>query len=159
MRLAQRVINWPWFMLSMAVIALDQSSKYWAIEHLSLFSPKPLMPMLSLTLAYNTGAAFSFLSETGSWHQWFFIGFSLIMSIVLVGWILRSEATAYRQLIGLSLLLGGAIGNLIDRFHFGHVIDFIDIYYKIHHWPVFNIADSAICMGAALLLIDSLRGR
>ncbi len=146
--------KWPWFVLVLVVICLDQASKYWASLDLMLYHPKPIFPMFSLTLAYNTGAAFSFLHNAGGWHRWFFTGFSLIMSIALIIWIIRLPSVARLQLAALSLILGGAIGNLIDRALFGFVIDFIDVYYKNHHWPVFNIADSAICIGAVLLLID-----
>ncbi|WP_133127123.1 signal peptidase II [Legionella nagasakiensis] len=151
--------KWPWFLLSLSVILLDQGSKYWALHNLSFYQPLPVMPMLNLTLAYNTGAAFSFLSGAGEWHRWFFAGFSLLMSIALTIWILRSASSALLQLMALSLILGGALSNLIDRATLGHVIDFIDVYYKNHHWPIFNIADSAICLGAGLLFIDLFKNR
>ncbi len=151
--------KWHWFVLSLLVILMDQASKYFIASALTPYQPVPLMPMLNLTLAYNSGAAFSFLSQAGQWHHWFFIGFSLTMSIVLITWILRLSSTARLQLMALSLILGGAIGNLIDRACFGSVIDFIDVYYKHHHWPVFNLADSAICIGAFLLFIDLIRTR
>jgi signal peptidase II len=146
--------KWLWFTVSIVVILVDQLSKYWAITHLNAYQPEKLLPMLNVTLAYNTGAAFSFLNSAGKWHLWFFIGFSLLMSIVLIVWIIRTHHTARLQLFSFSLILGGAIGNFIDRAHFGYVVDFIDVYYKTHHWPVFNIADSAICVGAFLLLIE-----
>lgn len=143
-----------WFLISFIVILIDQGSKYGASSLLTPYQPVSVIPMLSLTLAYNSGAAFSFLSDAGAWHHYFFIGFSLIMSMVLSLWMVRLLPIERLQLLALSLILGGAIGNLIDRVLFGSVIDFIDLYYKHHHWPVFNIADSAICIGAFLLLID-----
>lgn len=143
-----------WFFLVLAVIVLDQGSKYWALHSLSLYEPMPVMPMFNLTLAYNTGAAFSFLSHAGAWHKWFFVAFGLVMSVVLMIWIKRSPASAHLHLAALSLILGGALGNLLDRFLLGHVVDFIDIYYQHYHWPVFNFADCAILLGAFLLLID-----
>jgi signal peptidase II len=146
--------KWPWFLLSMAVVVLDQLSKQWALEHLSPYQPDAIFPMLNFTLAYNTGAAFSFLSGTGGWHRWFFAGFSIVMSGVLIAWLVRLGKEAKLQTLALSLILGGAIGNLYDRAFFGYVVDFIDVYYKNHHWPVFNFADTAICAGAFLLLID-----
>ena len=146
--------KWPWFALAFLVVVIDQATKYWASLTLSPYQPKAVMPMLNLVLAYNTGAAFSFLSGAGEWHRWFFSSFSALMSIVLITWMFRLKSAAYLQLAALSLVLGGAIGNLIDRFFLGYVIDFIDLYYKNHHWPVFNIADSAICLGAFLLFID-----
>ena len=147
--------KWPWFALALVIIFLDQASKYWAAQVLVPYQPESVLPFFNVTLAFNSGAAFSFLSGAGEWHRWFFAGFSLIMSAVLVIGIIRSKPTL--QLLALSLILGGAIGNLIDRALLGHVIDFIDIYYKSYHWPVFNLADSAICIGAFLLFIDLLR--
>jgi signal peptidase II len=147
--------KWPWFVTALIVIFLDQTSKYWASQVLVPYQPESVFPLFNLTLAYNSGAAFSFLSGAGEWHRWFFAGFSLIMSVVLIVGIIRT--TPCLQLLALSLILGGAIGNLIDRALLGYVIDFIDIYYKSHHWPVFNLADSAICLGAFLLFIDLLR--
>ncbi|HAT8446115.1 TPA: signal peptidase II [Legionella pneumophila] len=116
----------------------------------------PVMPMLNFTLAFNTGAAFSFLSGAGDWHRWFFAGFSFLMSIILLIWLVRTPEQARFQSVGISLILGGAIGNLIDRGIHGYVIDFIDVYYKHHHFATFNVADSAICIGAAILVLDLL---
>ena len=144
----------PWFIFSVVVILLDQASKYWAFRSLIPYHPEAVLPMVNFMLAYNTGAAFSFLSGTGDWHRWLFTSFSGVMSIVLSVWIIRIPQTARLQLIGLSLILAGAVGNLVDRVLLGHVIDFIDVYYTHYHWPAFNLADSAICTGAFLLLID-----
>lgn len=146
--------KWPWFIVSIVIILLDQASKHWALRSLIPYQPEALMPMVNFTLAYNTGAAFSFLSSTGDWHRWLFTGFSGLMSTVLLIWIIRLPQTARLQLLGLSLILAGAVGNLIDRIFLGHVIDFIDVYYTHYHWPAFNLADSAICAGAFLLVVD-----
>lgn len=146
--------KWPWFIFSFVVMLLDQASKYWALHALIPYQPEAIMPMVNLTLAYNTGAAFSFLSGAGDWHRWFFTGFSTLMSCVLVVWLMRTPTSARLQLVAISLILAGAVGNLIDRVLLGHVIDFIDVYYAHYHWPVFNLADSAICLGAFLLLVD-----
>ncbi len=146
--------KWPWFLLALLVIVVDQGSKYLASAALIPYEPVAVMPMFNLTLAFNSGAAFSFLSGAGDWHRWFFTAFSTIISGVLVVWILRSPKSAYLQLLSLSLILGGAIGNLLDRAFSGYVIDFIDLYYKHYHWPIFNLADSAICLGAIFLTID-----
>ena len=143
-----------WFGLSIVVLLIDQLSKYWAATNLIPYQPKPLLPVLNFTLAFNTGAAFSFLSGAGDWHHWFFACFSLVISIVLIKWLVSLPNDAKLQSCALSLLLGGAVGNLVDRAFLGHVIDFIDVFYENHHWPVFNIADTAICLGAFLLLID-----
>lgn len=145
-----------WFVIAFLVVLIDQTTKHWALLYLVPYQPIAVMPMFNLTLVYNTGAAFSFLSQAGDWHRWFFTGFSLIMSIVLSIWILRLALKEKCQLLALSFILGGAVGNLIDRALFGFVVDFIDIYYGDHHWPVFNMADSAICIGALLLFIDRL---
>lgn len=147
----------PWFLFSLVVILLDQASKYWALKTLIPYQPEAVMPMVNFTLAYNTGAAFSFLSGTGDWHRWFFTGFSALMSCALAIWIIRVPTSARLQLVAISLILAGAVGNLIDRIVLGHVIDFIDVYYTHYHWPVFNLADSAICLGAVLLLADTCR--
>lgn len=146
--------KWPWFLLSLMIIAADQLTKYWAEASLTAYQPLPLTGFLNLTLAYNTGAAFSFLSGSGGWHRWFFACFSVVMSSILTVWLIRLPSTARLQSLALALILGGAVGNLYDRAVLGHVIDFIDVHYKMHHWPVFNLADSAICVGAFLLLYD-----
>lgn len=145
--------NWPWFAISMLVILFDQVTKYWAFQTLIPYQSKAIWPMLNLTLAFNTGAAFSFLSSRGDWAVWFFTSFSAVMSIIIAVWMLRLPRTARLQLVALSLILGGAVGNLIDRILLGHVIDFIDVYFGNYHWPAFNLADSAICMGALLMLL------
>lgn len=148
--------KWHYFMLSFAVIVCDQLSKYLAAIFLTPYHPLPIFPMYNLTLAYNTGAAFSFLSGAGDWHRWFFAGFSFIVSIILAAWLYRTENQTRLLLTGISLILGGAVGNLLDRSLHGYVIDFIDLYYKNHHFATFNIADSAICIGAGLFVLDAL---
>lgn len=146
--------KWLWFSLALFMILLDQLSKYWALIKLSIYHPVVVLPVLNWTLAYNSGAAFSFLHQAGEWHRWLFAGFSTVMSVVLVGAIWLTESTKRVQLLALSLILGGAVGNLIDRVSLGYVIDFIQVHYKNYYWPVFNVADSVICIGALLLLID-----
>lgn len=146
--------KWPWFLLSVVVVGIDQFSKYWAATQFTPYQSETLLPILNFTLAYNTGAAFSFLSGAGEWHRWFFASFSLVMSLALLIWLLRLPPTMRLRAFAISLILGGAIGNLYDRARVGYVVDFIDFYYKNHHWPVFNLADFAICMGAVFLFID-----
>lgn len=148
--------KWHWFMLSFSVIICDQIGKYMTEFFLIPYKPLPVFPMFNITLAYNTGAAFSFLSGAGDWHRWFFAGFSLVVSIILAIWLYRIKNQESILLIGISLILGGAVGNLFDRVVHGYVIDFIDVYYKYHHFATFNIADSAICIGAACFFLDSL---
>lgn len=144
-----------YFILSGMVIFIDQITKYFASIYLEPYQPYDIMPMFNLTLAFNTGAAFSFLSNAGDWHQWFFTAFSMLVSLGIVVWIVRlPKQTPTVQFIGLSLILGGAIANLIDRLTLGYVVDFLDFYFQMYHWPIFNIADSAITVGTALLLFD-----
>lgn len=143
-----------WWWLSLLIVVLDQGSKHLAMFYLLPYHPYVIWPSFNLTLAYNTGAAFSFLSNAGAWHRWFFTSFSLLMCIGLSIWLKQTPTKAMRQGVALSLILGGAVGNLLDRLFLGHVIDFIDVYYKNYHWPIFNLADSAICVGAGLLLLD-----
>lgn len=150
--------KWYWFVLSIAVIILDQASKYWVGVSLIPYKPLPICPMFNITLAYNTGAAFSFLSGAGDWHRWFFAAFSLIVSGFLIVWLWRTPNQDRLQSAGISLVLGGAIGNLFDRALQGYVIDFLDVYYKHYHFATFNLADSAITIGAALLILDLLLG-
>ncbi|MES9956354.1 MAG: signal peptidase II [Sedimenticola sp.] len=150
------MLRWLW--LSAIVIGLDQVSKQLVESSLMLYEAVPVMPFFNLTLAYNEGAAFSFLSDQGGWQRWFFSGLALLISIILVIWISRLQQRERLIAISLSLIVGGAIGNLIDRLLYGHVIDFLDIYYGQWHWPAFNIADSAITVGVVLMLLDAFRG-
>ena len=144
--------KWPWFILSIVILLIDQLSKYWAASTLVPYQPDPLFSMFNL-ICLQYRAAFSFLAA-GGWHRWFFAGFSVVMSCILIVWLVRISPKAKMQSLAVSLILGGAIGNLYDRAVLGHVIDFIDVYYENHHWPVFNLADAAICVGAFLLLLD-----
>lgn len=143
-----------WYFLSLVIIIADQLSKYWVASSLTPYKPMAVIPMLNITLAYNTGAAFSFLSGAGGWHRWFFAGFSLTVSVILIIWLWRLPIREKLQSAGISLILGGAIGNLIDRGLQGYVVDFIDVYYENHHFATFNLADSAISIGAVLLVAD-----
>lgn len=151
--------KWHWFILSILIVVADQLSKYWAGVSLTPYKPMPVFPMLNFTLAFNTGAAFSFLNGAGGWHRWFFASFSFIMSIALIIWLIRAPKKDYLVSAGISLILGGAVGNLIDRAAYGYVVDFIDVYYQHHHFATFNIADSAICIGAVFLMLDVLINR
>jgi len=146
-----------WTILSLIVIILDQITKAAATANLTMFDPVAVMPMFNFTLMHNEGAAFSFLSDAGGWQRWFFTGLATIVSIAIIIWIKKLAAHEKAMAISLSFILGGAIGNLIDRVRFGYVVDFIDVYYDESHWPAFNIADSAICVGAAIMIIFSFR--
>lgn len=148
--------KWYCFLISILVLVLDQISKYWIMEHLIPYQTLPLIPYLNITLAHNTGAAFSFLSGAGDWHKLFFAAFSFLVCVILIVWLVRTAHQSKLQATGVSLVLGGALGNLVDRGLHGHVIDFIDVYYEHHHFATFNVADSAICIGAGLLILDLL---
>jgi len=151
------VLKWLW--LTGLVLVFDQIGKWLAVSHLQYGEPLPLVPMLAFTLAHNYGAAFSFLNDASGWQRWFFAGLAAIVSVALLVWLRRLGQHEQRTALALALILGGAIGNLVDRLLYGYVIDFIDVYYGDWHFPVFNIADSAISIGAALLLLDALSGQ
>ena len=144
-----------WLALSFVALVLDQVSK-WAIDSsMQLYQSIPLVPYFNLTYLRNTGAAFSFLSEAGGWQRWFFAGLAIVISAVIGVWLARLKEHETELAVALSLVLGGAIGNLIDRLAYGYVIDFLDVYYQTWHWPAFNIADSAITLGVILMLLES----
>lgn len=148
------MLKWLW--LSALAIVLDQASKLVVDNSMRLYESIPLMPYFNLTYVHNTGAAFSFLSEAGGWQRWFFAALALVISIALSIWLARLQKNETLLALALSLVLGGAIGNLIDRLAYGYVIDFLDVYYNSWHWPAFNIADSAITLGVALMLAESI---
>lgn len=147
------MLKWLW--LSLLVLLLDQASKLTVDASMQLFESIPLLPGFNLTYVHNTGAAFSFLSQAGGWQRWLFAGLAVVMSSIITVWLLRLQKHETLMASALSLILGGAIGNLIDRVAYGYVIDFLDVYYQDWHWPAFNIADSAICIGVALMLLES----
>lgn len=147
-----------WLWLSVVVIALDQLSKWLALEWLTLHQSVPVMPSFNLTLMYNRGAAFSLLHDAGGWQRWFFVALALTVSGGIAWWLIRADSRARSWLAAaLALIAGGALGNVIDRVRLGHVVDFIQVYYAQYFWPAFNIADSAITVGAFMLVLDSLR--
>jgi signal peptidase II len=147
------MLKWLW--LSLLALILDQASKLAIAGSMQLYQSIPVMPYFNLTYVHNTGAAFSFLSEAGGWQRWFFAGLALVISAVIAVWLARLKQHETLLAVALSLVLGGAIGNLIDRLAYGYVIDFLDVYYKTWHWPAFNIADSAITLGVMLILAES----
>jgi len=147
------MLKWLW--LSLLAVILDQGSKLVIAGSMQLYQSIPIMPYFNLTYVHNTGAAFSFLSEAGGWQRWFFAGLAFVISIVIAVWLARLKQHETLLAVALSLVLGGAIGNLIDRLAYGYVIDFLDVYYRTWHWPAFNIADSAITLGVILMLVES----
>ncbi|TVO78346.1 signal peptidase II [Sedimenticola selenatireducens] len=150
------MLRWLWF--SLLIIVLDQVTKQLIEASFMVYETLSVLPFFNLTLAYNEGAAFSFLSDQGGWQRWFFALMASVVTIVLVVWLSRLRGEKVLAL-SLALVIGGAVGNLIDRLLFGHVIDFLDFFYGQYHWPAFNVADIAISIGVALLFIDALLGR
>jgi len=149
-------LRWLW--LTFVVLVFDQVSKQLAVSELVLHEAVALMPSLNLMLAYNFGAAFSFLSSASGWQRWFFVILALAVSTILIVWLRRLTSAQSLQASALALILGGALGNVWDRLMYGYVIDFIDVYYDQWHWPVFNVADSAIFVGAILMIVDTIKG-
>jgi signal peptidase II len=149
-------LKWLW--VSVVVLLVDQCTKLLADAMLVLYQPVAVIPYFALMKAYNSGAAFSFLSEASGWQRWFFVALAMGVIGILLVWLRRLPAAEVRTRLALVLILGGAAGNLIDRLVYGYVIDFIDIYYDNWHWPAFNVADAAISVGAFLLLLDAFRG-
>ena len=146
-----------WLLLSAFIIVADQISKWVVLEHFQLHESLPVIAgFLNWTLAYNEGAAFSFLSDAGGWQRWFFTALAVIVSAILVVWLSRTNRADWRTAMPLALIIGGAIGNVIDRIRLGHVVDFIDVHYGTWSWPAFNIADSAISVGAVMLIAFGL---
>ncbi len=150
-------LNWLW--LSLLVFAADQASKLYVEDVLTLYQQVVVIPdYFSWTLAYNTGAAFSFLAGASGWQRWFFAAIALVVSVVLVVWLKRLKPEETWLAVALALVLGGALGNLVDRVLLGHVVDFILVHWQ-HRWyfPAFNIADSAITVGAIILALDMFK--
>ena len=164
----------PWMWIAGLVLVADQLTKQLAEALLALHEPVAVVPYVNLMLAYNTGAAFSFLAWAGGWQRWFFVVLAVTVSVVIAMWLRRLGPGEKWQSVALALILGGAVGNVVDRIIYGHVIDFIDVYYTAAqcmalfaplpvaggmqcHWPAFNIADSAISVGAVMMVVDALR--
>ncbi len=144
-----------WLLLSLLIIIADIGSKYAFSETFYLGETLPVMPFFNITLVHNYGMAFGLLSEQGGWQRWFLAAIALLVGIVIIIWIIRLKSNETLLAISLSCILGGALGNLIDRIYLGYVVDFIDVFINTWHWPSFNIADIAISIGTGLLLIDA----
>lgn len=145
-----------WYRIAAMIVIVDQLGKRWATESLLEGVPRIISPIFDLSLAYNKGAAFSFLHDAGGWQRWLFTGIALVASVGVAIWMARIKSMQNLLLGSLALVLGGAVGNLIDRVRYGHVVDFISVHWQQHYFPAFNIADAAISVGAALLLLDML---
>lgn len=149
-------VAWLWYLLALIVIALDLWSKHLASAQLTYGVPLVFTSFFNFTLSHNPGAAFSFLSDAGGWQRWFFTAIAATVSVVLVVWIARIAATKKLEAFAFTMILGGAVGNLYDRIQHGYVVDFIVVHYHDSHFPAFNLADSAITLGAILLILDML---
>jgi signal peptidase II len=149
---------WPWFLGSAGIIVADQLTKWLVLARFAPGERLEVAPFFNLVLAFNKGAAFSFLAGAGGWQTPLLAAFALVACVVVTVLLLRSPG---RTLFcaGLALILGGALGNLIDRLRLGHVVDFLDLHAAGWHWPAFNVADSAITVGAALLIVDGFRSQ
>lgn len=141
-------------LLAVTIVAADQLTKAWVQRTLTLYERKPIFPFLNLTYTRNPGAAFSFLADAGGWQVWFFILLAFGMVLAIIYWLWRLPEEARFERWGLALILGGAIGNLIDRLRYGAVVDFLDFHVGTWHWPAFNVADSAITVGVGFLMVD-----
>lgn len=147
-------LRWLW--VTVIVLILDRVTKILAEKYLMAHVAFPVIPFFNLTLSYNKGAAFSFLDSASGWQGWIFGGIAVLVSVVILVWLARISKNQKWLSISLTLIVGGALGNLWDRLSYGRVVDFIDLYISYLHWPVFNIADSAICVGAFMLFCDAL---
>ncbi len=147
---------WPYFLASCAIVLADQITKWMVLGRLAPWERVEITAFFNLVLAFNKGAAFSFLAGAGGWQTPLLVAFALVAAVVVSVMLLRSPG---RRMFcaGLALILGGAVGNVIDRLRYGHVVDFLDLHAGGWHWPAFNVADSAITVGAALLILDGFR--
>ncbi len=152
-------LGWVW--LSVVVFVVDQITKYWFDNNLQMYERITVIPdYFSWTLAYNTGAAFSFLAGASGWQRWLFTLIAVVVSVILVVWMKRLKSDETWLAVGLALVLGGALGNLVDRVVFGHVVDFILVHWENRwYFPAFNLADSAITVGAVLLALDMFKSK
>jgi signal peptidase II len=150
--------GWLWLPLSVAMIGLDQLTKWWILHHFQPYERFHVLPVLDITLWFNYGAAFSFLAEASGWQRWLFTGLAVVVSAGIAIWMRRLKGrTQWSLCLALSLILAGALGNVIDRLRIGHVVDFILVHWDNSYFPAFNVADSAITVGAVFLLFDAWR--
>ena len=152
---ATGMLKWLW--LSAVVFVLDQITKWLAVDAFVLYERMEILPFFNLTLAHNYGAAFSFLADHGGWQRWFFTAIAGGVSVALVIWLKRLPKNDWWIAVSLALILGGALGNVYDRVLLGYVVDFLDFHWAGYHFPAFNIADSGITVGAAMMIIDIIR--
>lgn len=149
-------VRWLW--ISLLVIVLDQATKLWIQKSMGLYETIEVLPVLNIYHTFNLGAAWSMCADCGGWQRWLFSALALGVSGALVVWLRRLPLAGHAQLVlGLVLIVGGALGNLIDRIYLGHVVDFIQVHWGNSYFPSFNVADSCISIGAGLVILDSLR--
>jgi len=141
--------------VSLVVVLADQLTKFWILANFQEYQVVEVWPVFNLTLVYNTGAAFSFLADAGGWQRYLFAGLALVVSLILFFWLKGMQAQERLTAWAVALVLGGAVGNLIDRLVYGKVVDFLQWHWEHHYFPTFNLADSAITLGVILLLIDT----
>ena len=150
----------PWMLLSVFIVLADQVSKTYIVRHFLEFEFTRILPVLDITRMHNVGAAFSFLADASGWQRWVFIGLAVCVSVGITAWLVKLPDNSPPLLAGgLAFVLGGAVGNVIDRIRLGYVIDFIHFHWDRAYFPAFNVADSAITVGAACLLLDALTQR
>ncbi|WJG08486.1 signal peptidase II [Aliiglaciecola sp. LCG003] len=145
--------------LAALTVVLDQWSKYAIVASMDVYQSIQYTSFFNLTHTRNYGAAFSFLSDASGWQRWFFTGIAVAVSVIILRWLKASPKSQILLPVAFSLILGGAIGNVYDRVAYGYVIDFLHVYYQQYDWPVFNLADSAICLGATLLIVDMFKNK
>lgn len=146
---------WPWLAWALAIIALDQITKQWILDVYQLGDWTPITGFFNIVRAHNTGAAFSFLADGSGWQRWLFVGIGVVATLLIV-WQLRKHPGEKLFCFALSSILGGAIGNVVDRLQHGYVVDFLDFYWGSSHFPAFNVADVGISVGAACLILDEI---
>lgn len=149
-KVMQSGLKWLW--VGLIIILLDRFSKMWALKHLMLFTPREILPVFNLTLAYNTGAAFSFLHDASGWQHYLLGGLAVLISAAILRWLSQLKASERFLSIGLTLILSGALSNAFDRILYTHVVDFLDFHWQDWHFAIFNVADAAICIGAFMLM-------
>jgi len=154
MTFRERGLIWLW--LSVVIFVADQATKYWATQTLTLYVPEKVTGFFNLTLLHNKGIAFSLLADQPGWQRWFILIMASVIVIWLLFWLFNSSRHLKLHNISLALVIGGALGNIYDRAVLGYVVDFIQLHYNDYYWPAFNVADSAISVGAVLLIIDTL---
>lgn len=146
---------WPWLLWALVIVLLDQLTKQSILRHYALWDSTPITSFFNIVRAHNTGAAFSFLANHSGWQRWLFVGIGVVATVLIV-WQLRKYPAQKLFCLALASILGGAIGNVLDRLMHGYVVDFLDFYWGSYHFPAFNVADMGITIGAALLIVDEL---